>query len=97
MNAMNAVRMPAMPGGFPQLLRPEQPDLETKYWKEVLWSSSHFAACCGGGRTRYCRSILGSRNPRFKLFNVVSGALYPRPEGRGFTAPQDEVIWSRIP
>ena len=58
--------------------------LETKYRKEVLWSPSRFALSCGGGRTRHCRSILG-------------GTVYPRPEGRGFTAPQDEVIWSRIP
>jgi len=36
---LRAVRMPAMPGkpgDFPRLLRPEQPDFETKYWKEVF-------------------------------------------------------------
>jgi len=60
----------------------------TKYCKEVLWSPWHFAASCGGGRTRYCRSILGSREPRFNLSTWLAVPYYPRPEGRGFTAPR---------
>ena len=54
--------MPAKLGAL-DCFGPEQPDLETKDWTEVLWSPSHFATSCGGGRTRYCRSILGSRKP----------------------------------
>jgi len=65
--------LPAKPGGFPRLLRPEEPGLETKDWKELLWSSSHFAVSCGGGRTRYCTSILGSRKPRFNFSRTASG------------------------
>jgi len=31
-----------------RLLRIERPDLEKRYWKNVLWSPSYFAASCGG-------------------------------------------------
>jgi putative transposase len=26
----------------------ERPDIEKRYWKNVLWSPSYFAASCGG-------------------------------------------------
>jgi putative transposase len=29
-------------------LRIERPDIEKRYWKNVLWSPSYFAASCGG-------------------------------------------------
>jgi REP element-mobilizing transposase RayT len=31
-----------------RLLRIERLDLEKRYWKNVLWSSSYLAASCGG-------------------------------------------------
>jgi putative transposase len=31
-----------------RLLRIERPDIEKRYWKNVLWSPSYFAASCGG-------------------------------------------------
>jgi putative transposase len=31
-----------------RLLRSERPDLEKRYWNNVLWSPSYFAASCGG-------------------------------------------------
>ena len=31
-----------------RLLRRERPDIEKRYWKNVLWSPSYFAASCGG-------------------------------------------------
>jgi putative transposase len=31
-----------------RLLRIERPDIEKRYWKDVLWSPSYFAASCGG-------------------------------------------------
>ena len=31
-----------------RLLRIERPDLEKRYWNNVLWSPSYFAASCGG-------------------------------------------------
>jgi putative transposase len=30
-----------------RLLRVERPDIEKRYWKDVLWSPSYFAASCG--------------------------------------------------
>ena len=31
-----------------RMLRKERPDLKKRYWKNVLWSPSYFAASCGG-------------------------------------------------
>jgi putative transposase len=31
-----------------RLLRIERPDIEKRYWKNVLWSPSYLAASCGG-------------------------------------------------
>jgi putative transposase len=31
-----------------RLLRIERPDTEKRYWMDLLWSSSYFAAGCGG-------------------------------------------------
>jgi putative transposase len=31
-----------------RLLRIERPDLQKRYWNNVLWSPSYFAASCGG-------------------------------------------------
>jgi putative transposase len=31
-----------------RLLRIARPDIEKRYWKDVLWSPSYFAASCGG-------------------------------------------------
>lgn len=31
-----------------RLLRKQRPDIEKRYWKNVLWSPSYFAASCGG-------------------------------------------------
>jgi putative transposase len=30
-----------------RLLRIERPDMEKRYWRNVLWSPSYFAASCG--------------------------------------------------
>ena len=38
----------SLKGVSSRLLRLERPDLEPKYWKDVLWSPSYFAASCGG-------------------------------------------------
>jgi len=37
-----ATRRTAFFQRFPRWLRPEQPDLETKDWKKLLWSPSQF-------------------------------------------------------
>ena len=38
----------SLKGVSSRLLRLERPDIERKYWKDVLWSPSYFAASCGG-------------------------------------------------
>jgi putative transposase len=38
----------SLKGVSSRLLRLERPDLEKRYWKDVLWSPSYFAASCGG-------------------------------------------------
>jgi putative transposase len=40
------------------LLRIERPDLEKRYWKDVLWSPSYFAASCGGARLSIIKQYL---------------------------------------
>lgn len=38
----------SLKGVSSRLLRLERPDMEKRYWKNVLWSPSYFAASCGG-------------------------------------------------
>lgn len=38
----------SLKGVSSRLLRQQQPDIVRRYWKNVLWSPSYFAASCGG-------------------------------------------------
>ena len=38
----------SLKGVSSRLLRKQFPELEQRYWKDVLWSRSYFAASCGG-------------------------------------------------
>ena len=38
----------ALKGVSSRLLRKAHPEIASKYWKNVLWSPSYFAASCGG-------------------------------------------------
>jgi len=38
----------SLKGVSSRLLRKQKPDIEKRYWKNVLWSPSYFAASCGG-------------------------------------------------
>ena len=38
----------SLKGVSSRMLRKERPDLAHKFWKDVLWSPSYFAASCGG-------------------------------------------------
>ena len=38
----------SLKGVSSRLLRKQFPALEQRYWKDVLWSRSYFAASCGG-------------------------------------------------
>jgi putative transposase len=41
-----------------RLLRKERPDIEKRYWKDVLWSPSYFAASCGGAPISIVRQYI---------------------------------------
>ena len=43
-----SVLVNSLKGVSSRLLRKERPDLEKRYWKNVLWSPSYFASSCGG-------------------------------------------------
>jgi putative transposase len=38
----------SLKGVSSRLLRIERPDIEKRYWNNVLWSPSYFAGSCGG-------------------------------------------------
>jgi len=38
----------SLKGVSSRLLRRQRPDIVKRYWKNVLWSPSYFAASCGG-------------------------------------------------
>ena len=38
----------SLKGVSSRMLRKEHPDIVSRYWKNVLWSRSYFAASCGG-------------------------------------------------
>jgi putative transposase len=38
----------SLKGVSSRLLRTERPNMEKRYWNNVLWSPSYFAASCGG-------------------------------------------------
>jgi putative transposase len=38
----------SLKGVSSRLLRQQRPDIVRRYWKNVLWSPSYFAASCGG-------------------------------------------------
>ena len=38
----------SLKGVSSRLLRKQFPELEQRYWKDVLWSRSYFPASCGG-------------------------------------------------
>ena len=86
---LNAMPMPATlakPGGFPSIAsagatRPRNEELEggslvTIAFRCELRRWSH----------QVLQSILGTRKPRFNFLGRSADALYPRLEGRGFTA-----------
>lgn len=38
----------SLKGVSSRMLRKERPDIANRYWKNVLWTPSYFAASCGG-------------------------------------------------
>lgn len=48
----------SLKGVSSRLLRKQFPELETRYWKNVLWSRSYFAASCGGAPLEIIRQYV---------------------------------------
>src|SRR5271170_5863251 len=68
----------------PRLLRLERPDLERKYWKDVLWAPSYFAASCGGAPNRISKEYIEQQ--KTPLPETVP--YLPVPKREVFTAPR---------
>ena len=67
-----------------RLLRRDRPDIAVRYYyKGVLWSPGYFASSCGGAPISVIRQYIEQQQTPGQVENR---ALYPRPEGRGFTA-----------
>ncbi|EKY5210910.1 transposase, partial [Escherichia coli] len=67
-------------------LRRDRPDIAVRYYyKGVLWSPGYFANSCGGAPISVIRQYIEQQQTPSQVENR---ALYPRPEGRGFTAHQ---------
>lgn len=41
-----------------RMLRQERPDIARRYWKNMLWSPSYFAASCGGAPISIIRQYI---------------------------------------
>ena len=41
-----------------RLLRKDRPDIQSRYWKGVLWSPSYFASSCGGAPIAIVRQYI---------------------------------------
>ena len=57
----------SLKGVSSRLLRRERPDIEKKYWKDVLWSPSYFAASCGGAPIRIVKEYIEQQKTPLKL------------------------------
>ncbi|HCQ1124569.1 TPA: IS200/IS605 family transposase, partial [Escherichia coli] len=67
-----------------RLLRRDRPDITVRYYyKGVLWSPGYFASSCGGAPISAIRQYIEQQQTPGQVENR---AVYPRPEGRGFTA-----------
>ncbi|WP_284998915.1 IS200/IS605 family transposase, partial [Escherichia coli] len=66
------------------LLRRDLPDIAVwDFYKGVLWSPGYFASSCGGAPISVIRQYIEQQQTPGQVENR---ALYPRPEGWGFTA-----------
>ena len=48
----------SLKGVSSRLLRKERPDIQKRYWRGVLWSSSCFASSCGGAPISIVRQYI---------------------------------------
>ncbi|HAM4199938.1 TPA: IS200/IS605 family transposase [Escherichia coli] len=74
----------SLKGVSSRLLRRDRPDIAVRYYyKGVLWSPGYFASSCGGAPISAIRQYIEQQQTPGQVENR---AVYPRPEGRGFTA-----------
>ena len=79
-----------------RLLRRDRPDIAVRYYyKGVLWSPGYFASSCGGAPISVIRQYIEQQQTPGQVENR---ALYPCPEGRGFTAHRIslEIIYTSM-
>jgi putative transposase len=48
----------SLKGVSSRMLRKERPDIADRYWKNVLWTPSYFAASCGGAPISIVRQYI---------------------------------------
>ena len=48
----------SLKGVSSRMLRKQHEDIESRYWKSVLWSRSYFAASCGGAPIEIIRQYI---------------------------------------
>lgn len=48
----------SLKGVSSRMLRKERPDIANRYWKNVLWTPSYFAASCGGAPISIVRQYI---------------------------------------
>jgi len=48
----------SLKGVSSRMLRKERPDIVKRYWKNVLWTPSYFAASCGGAPISIVRQYI---------------------------------------
>ena len=48
----------SLKGVSSRMLRKERPDITNRYWKNVLWTPSYFAASCGGAPISIVRQYI---------------------------------------
>lgn len=48
----------SLKGVSSRLLRKDRPDIQSRYWKGVLWSPSYFASSCGGAPIAIVRQYI---------------------------------------
>ena len=78
-----------------RLLRRDRPDIAVRYYyKGVLWSPGYFANSCGGAPISVIRQYIEQQQTPGQVENR---ALYPCPEGRGFTAHRINLVMRRQP
>ena len=53
----------SLKGVSSRLLRKERPDIEKRYWRGVLWSTSYLALSCGGAPISIVRQYIEQQTP----------------------------------